>query len=307
MTAATSEGSASGGTQTPFEVVAFSADWSTPSSVHWIWELAGDEADFRAYEVWVATSPEALEQGDVVIFDRTVNPELGRYSLANTSGVDLVVGTISDGLQPSTEYYGQLHVLDTAGGQTVSSNVAVRPTTAEPTSSRTLFADDDPFSAGFGLPECMQRTDVAPSEGTHHFELLVACSAQEMSVCEEVTEPAAECFENLRLQNLELPEANIGGGDFADAFLELDVAIVPPDDSPAHGWWGDISIQHGAGWPGAQGITLRADGAYRRYQIPLSQMGLTPETFDGFVGGVRVGSQWRHGSVVRFDEVRLRW
>lgn len=290
-----------------FEVLAFSADWSTPQSVHWVWELAGDEADFRAYELWVATSAEALTGEDVLVFDREVNPELGRFSLANTNRVDLVVATISDGLLPGTEYYGQLHVLDTAGGRSVSPNVAVRPTTAEPTSSLTIFSDDDPFSPGSALPGCLARSEVAPSEGTHHFELTLECSSEGDPVCAPTEKPELECFENLRLQNLERAEATIGGGDFAEAFVELDVAIVPPDDNPAHGWWSDISIQHGGMWPGARGITLRADGMYRRYQIPLVQMGLTPDTFDGFVTGVRVGSKWRRGAVVRFDEVRLRW
>jgi len=290
-----------------FEIETFSADWSTPQSMHWTWELRGAEEDFRAYELWVATSADALEQGDVVVFDRDVNPELGRFSLANTNGVDLVVGTITDGLQPGTEYYGQLHVLDTAGGRTVSPNVAVRPTTAEPTSSLLIFADEDPFPPGFALPGCFGRSDAAPSEGTHHFEFLVECAADGMPVCEPASDPAPECFENLRLQGLERPVADIGGGDFADAFLEVDVAIVPPDDNPAHGWWADISIQGSRGWPGLHGVTLRADGEYRRYQIPLGQMGLTAEAFDGVVQGVRVGSQWTRGAVVRLDEVTLRW
>ncbi|MGH1344258.1 MAG: hypothetical protein ACRBN8_22055 [Nannocystales bacterium] len=293
--------------QSAFEVVSFSADWSTPQSMHWTWELEGDEEDFRAYELWIATSAEALEAGDAIVFDRDLNPELGRYSLANTDGVDLVVGTISDGLQAGTEYYGQLHVLDTAGGRSVSSNVAVRSTTAEPTSSLSLFADDTPFPPGFPLPECLGRTDMAPSEGTHHFELLMECLPDGMPACEPVAEPGPECFENLRLQDLGLGPVDIGGGDFAEAFLELDIAIVPPDDSPAHGWWSDLSLQGSEGWPGLRGVTLRADGEYRRYQIPLTQIWATHEEFDGVIQGVRVGSQWRRGAVIRIDQISVRW
>ncbi len=314
----TAQGSSTGGetsaessTGTPpqaaFDIETFSADWSTPQSMHWTWELRGAEEDFRAFELWIATSADALEQGDVIIFDRDVNPELGRFSLANTNGVDLVVGTITDELLPGTEYWGQLHVLDTAGGRTVSPNVAVRPTTAEPTSSLVIFTDDDPFPPGFSLPACFSRSAAVPSEGTHHFEFLVECASDGIAACEPVSESAPECFENLRIQGLERPAADIGGGDFADAFLEIDIAIVPPDDAPAHGWWGDISIQTSEGWRGLYGVTLRADGEYRRYQVPLAQTGLTPETFDGVIQGLRVGSQWTRGAVVRLDEVTLRW
>ncbi|MBV1857786.1 MAG: hypothetical protein KUG77_05185 [Nannocystaceae bacterium] len=319
-TTATTAVDAESSTGTPaehaFDVLAFSADWSASESIHWTWELQGAEEDFRAFELWIATSADALEEGDVVVVDREANPELGRFSLLNTDGVDYVLGTISHDLQPGVEYYGQLHVLDTSGGRSISPNFAVRSTTAEPTSNLVLFADENLFPPGYPLPECMDRTETAPSQGSHHFELLVACtvetdpeSEEEVFVptCEKPLKPAAECFENLRLQGMELPAANIGGGDFAEAFVELDIAIEPPSDNPAHGWWSDISIQTSDGWPGLRGITVRADGGYRRYQIPLSQMGLTAEAFDGVVRGIRLGSTWHDGVVVRLDEVRLRW
>lgn len=306
-TGRTSDGDSSSGTAPSLEVVELSADWSTPRSIHWRWEVDGDEASFHAYEIWIATAAEDLEDASTAtVFDGTVNPELDRFSLVNTMDVDFVRGTITDGLEPNTEYFARLRVLDTAGGSSLSPNVAVRSTAAPPNDELVVFSDADPVPPGDTLPACMERTDTAPLLGTHHYELTVRCSEGGVSICTDDPAAAVECYENLRVQGLDLPVPNIGGGDFADAFLEVSVAVDPPDDNLAHGWWSDFSVQAGEQWTGLRGVTIRADGAYRLYQIPLTQLGLDVDTFTG-VQGFRVGSMWRHAARVRFDEIRLRW
>ncbi len=301
---------ASGGADTAsapaFDVLAFTADWSTPTSIHWAWDVAGEEADFHAYEVWIATSEAALTAGtDVHVVDDTINPELSRWTLNNTTDIDAVVGTITDGLQPGVEYFARLHVLDTAGGRTSSPNVAVRSTTSAPVSAYVVFADDPP--GGLTLPECMARVDSAPAQAsTHHYAHVMRCDPELGTSC--TTGGAPECWENLRLQNLPGEDLMLGNGEFTDAFVEAWVAIDGVDDAAAHGWWSELGIATGDGsWHVYRGLTLRADGTYRRYEIPLTQLGLTPETFDGIVTGFRVGSTFPDATTVRFDEVRIRW
>ncbi|MBL4683381.1 MAG: hypothetical protein JKY37_02235, partial [Nannocystaceae bacterium] len=272
-----------------FEIVEFSADWSTPESIHWTWQAEGSEAEFHAWELWIATSADAVDdESRATVFDGSINPELGRFTLANTSGISTVDRTITDLLQPSTEYFARLHVLDTAGGRTMSTNVAVRSTTAPPTDTLVIFADELP-SPGYPVPAmCLALSDTAPLLGTErHLALDVQCDAAGEAVCAEEAQPAPECWENLRLQDLALTTNGLAGGDFADAFVELHVAIDAPGESPGHGWWSDIGIRRSdKTWTGHNGITLRADGEYRRYQIPLSQLRLDPEQFDGIVDGV---------------------
>jgi hypothetical protein len=293
-----------------FDVLSFAGDWSTPESIHWTWSVAGEEADFHGWEVRLATSPEALDAGtDVLVFDGSLNPELDRFTLMNTQMVDAVTGTITDGLDPSTEYFARLHVLDTAGGRSSSLNVAVRSTTAPPNSAVEIFADESPFPPGFPLPECLERTDAEPYPGTtHHFSAVLNCDVSGVVSCTATPGGAPECFENLRLQGMNLSLSSLAAGDFASAFLEVHVAIDAPDDVPAHGWWSELAVRGSAGnWPAIKGVTLRADGSYRRYQIPLTQLGLRADTFDGTVTGFRVGSRWQNGTRIRFDEVRIRW
>lgn len=291
---------------TPFDVTEFAADWSTPTSIHWAWTIAGEEADFHAYEVWVATSEAALsDQNAVAVFDGSVNPELSRWILNNTNGTDAVLGTITDGLEPGVDYFARLFVLDTSGGRTHSPNVAVRATNTPPVSEAVIFADDPP--GGQMYPECMQRVDTNAAAGsTHSYAHQMMCEPGVGSGCQGGGAP--ECWENLRLQNLTGPPLSIGGGEFADAFIEVYVAIDSTAVGDAHGWWSEVGIQGSDDvWHSVKALTIRADGAYRRYEIPLTQLGLTSDTFDGVVAGFRVGSTFPDATTVRFDEVRIRW
>lgn len=296
-----------------FEIVAFSADWSTPNAIHWTWQVEGQEADFHAWEVHLSTSAEALESGtDVVVVDGDDNPELDRFFLRNTQMDERVVGTVTADLEPSVEYFARLHVLDTAGGRTVSPNVAVKATGPAPIGGVPIFHDEDPFPPGYALPSCYVRTDVAPYEGTHHFELRHACTATDVATCaSDEAEPTVECWENLRLQDMSVElGAGFEASEFNDAYLELFVAIDAsgvPSGAPGHGWWSEIKLRAADAVWSYSPITIRADTTYRRVQIPLAQLGLDHATLAGLVQGVDVGSEWAHGSVIRVDEAQIRW
>jgi hypothetical protein len=305
----TDDGSSGAEPAEMFDVVSFAADWSTPNAIHWTWGVEGEADAFHAWEVRVATSTEELEAGGGVVFDGSLNPELDRFTLRNTNEEEPVTGTITDDLLPATEYFARLSVLDTAGGRSVSANVAVRTTTAAPVDGVTIFADADPFPPGVAYPMgCYVRTDGAPAAGTtSHFELHHFCDAAGNASCTEDVDGQPECWENLRLQDMSVPVPGLTAGDFSDAYLELYVAIEAPAGAVGHGWWSELSIDASDAIWKYTGLTIRADGEYRRYQVPLTQFGLGPETLASLAQGVRVGSTWTAGSRIRVDEVRIRW
>lgn len=300
------ETTSSGGS---FAIEAFAADWSTPHGIHWHWEVAGVADDFHAYELWISDDAAALDDPDAaVIFDATRNPELGRFELRNTNDLELVQATITDGLQPGTEYFARLHVLDTAGGRSSSDNVAVRSTTAAPVNSVMILGDDDPFTPDNLRPTCIVRSDAAPfGDTTHHFALTHHCTADGEAACDEAQSPAPECWENLRLENLSIDIGQLDAGDFTDAFLELAIAVDAPPGTVGHGWWSTIGVGSGEMTRSFSPLTIRADGEYRVVQVPLLQMGIDHAELGGVVTGARVGSTWHTGSVIRVDEIRIRW
>lgn len=296
-----------------FEVVSFAADWSTPHAIHWTWEVVGDAADFHAWEVHLAASAEALDAGtDVIVVDGTTNPELDRFFLRNTESDEPVVGTVTRDLEPEREYFARLHVLDTAGGRSTSANVAVRATTAAPIDGVAIFADDEPFPPGYALPVCYARSDATPHSGTHHYELVHGCTAGGDPSCTH-DDPGAtvECWENLRWQDMAIDLGpDFAASEFNDAYIEMWVAIdvsAVTSGAAGHGWWAQLRLRAADTLWSYDPLTLPADGAYHRHELPLAQVGLDHATLGGVVQGLDVGSEWAHGTVIRVDEAWIRW
>lgn len=305
-----SEGSTTGPGPIPgrFEVRSFSADWSTPESIHWTWDVIGDESDFFAWTLWLATDEAALGSGEaVLVFDGSTNPELDRYVLQNTEGVDPVVATLTRDLEPGTDYFAKLLVLDTSGGRSESPNIAVRSTTAQPTEQTPLFVDEPLPSGAYPLPACLSRTDVAPHGGTHHLELDVQCDELAEFTCSMGDPRVVECWENLRLQNMSVPLTGLGGGELADAFIEFHLSIEHGRSAEAHGWWSMAGIHLDDQGFSFAPLTVPATGRYERFQIPLTVLGVDVENLSMPLTRVFVGSQWQGGAVLRIDDVRVRW
>lgn len=291
-----------------FDVVEFAADWSTPNSIHWTWDVTGEEADFHAWTIWIATDQAALEDGEgALVFDGATNPELGRFALKNTQGVDPVVGALTRGLEPNTEYFARLIVEDTAGGQSRSANVAVRSTTGAPSEFATVFADEALPPGAYPLPACFSRSDASPHLGSHHYALTLRCGADGLQTCDTADEKIAECWENLRLQDFSLPLTNIGGGDFGDAFLEFHLSIAAQPDVEGHAWWSVAQLNTADGTFGYSPLTIPADGTYQRIQVPLSVLGMSAEDLAVPVNRFTLGSLWQNPSELRVDEVVVRW
>jgi|GEM_PF-1330223 len=315
----TAPGSSSDGSETTggpipgrFEVLSFSADWSTPESIHWTWDVAGDEADFRGWVLWLATDEAALESGDgVLVFDGETNPELDRFTLKNTKGVDRVVASLTRGLEPGTDYYAKLVVLDTAGGRSESPNVAVRSTTDAPTEDIVLFDEEQLSGGAYPLPTCFGFSDEEPYAGSSHYQLDLLCHVGEMGMPEQTCDTpdprVVECWENLRLQEFSVPLTGLSGGDLADAFLEFHISVDPGEAVDGHGWWSSAGVQIGGQGFGFWPLTIPATREYERFQIPLSVLGVTLDDLASPADRVYAGSVWQNGSTLRFDEARIRW
>ena len=286
-----------------FEVANLRAAWATPNAIRWAWDPLGAEGDLAYYELVVGQSEDLA---GARVWDVGDNPELGRYRLPRTGLGDVVTATITDELSEDTFYYAQLVAVDTAGGRS-RSNVAVGHTDVAPRPTGVVVLFDDARSGGgYPLPGCI---DVSMSgehaAGTAHLEWLVRCDAGLSAEC--AAGSGGECWENLRQQGMTIDLSGLSMGDFSTAFLEFELSYT--GDQPA--WYSEVSVMVGTTRFTVAPLTYRADGQYRRFQIPLDQMSYmgTPMTHGdlGTLTSWRVGAQWTHDGVVRLDEIRVRW
>lgn len=279
----------------------FRVEWTTPNAIRWAWDAAGTVADFSAYELVVAENEAdlATRGGSAAVFTVSENPELGELIMpdSNSPTDDYVRNTISDGHQPKTAYHGQLHALDNAGCAFVTPAVQA-VTTDVPTGELELFSDAPPPST---LPAEYAVSDQEPFAG---------------SACLSFTDPscsAASCYENLKVF---LTGENTAGllsqNQFVTkAYLELSVSI----SSNAHSYWSQVWLMLADTddlWR-LEPMVLRAGGSYRTYQIPLraltqSNVPLDYATFEASgISGFNVGGLFTPDSVVRVDEVSVKW
>lgn len=283
------------------QVDALGVAWVTPQQMRWTWTSTGDPEQLRAYELVVATRAEDLSSrsGSAVVWTVAENPELGRYYLPRTDGQSPVRATTTDGLQPSTLYFGQLSAIDVRGKISLS-NVASQRTADPPLSSVEIFEDED--TAGYSIPSNMVRSTDRPYRGSHDYRLVSSCD-----------NGVAACFMYLRRQGLNLSLAAIPEGSFTTgAYLEVAVAYegaVPSYFSAVRLWFGEsdpMRLYYFNAW------TARADGRWRLIQVPLRALRdsqdegtlqyseLSRGLFELAVGGL-----WSDGATVRIDAIRI--
>ena len=286
-----------------FGVENLRAEWATPNTIRWAWDPTGAETDLAYYEIVVS---ESEDLSGASVWDVDDNPELGRYRLPRTGLGDVVTGTITDGLTEDTFYYAQLVAVDTAGGR-VRSNVAVGHTEVAPRPMGfVVMFDDARRGGGYALPGCIDVVGTGEhAAGTAHLEWLVRCEDGLSAECAAGT--GGECWENLRQQDMTIDLSGLSVGDFSTAFLEF--ALSYTGEQPA--WYSEASVMVGTTRFTFVPLTHRADGRYRRFQIPLDQMSHmgTPMTHADLatLTSWRFGAQWTHDGVVRVDEIRIRW
>lgn len=271
-------------------------EWTTPNTIRWRWDRTGQESEFDAFELWVATSTSELattEAARVIAADE--NPELDVWTLPFTGGPDPVVFTISDRHDPGTQYFGKLVAIDVAGLRTETNIVTA--TTQAPATDAVVVWTDSPTS-GYSIPSEFTFEDGNGFESP-------ACYAYSR-VCSMMND---RCYENLRRQGLAI---DISEADFDTAFFEYAVRIEDPD---THSYYSALRIMLGESGSstlhGFESYTIRADGSYRIYQIPIRILGiddpLTAADLSRPIYEWGIGGGWPSGATVRVDEVRLRW
>lgn len=288
----------------------FRAVWSTSNTIRWGWTPRGEEADFLAYELWVAPTQPELASDARRVYGVEHNPELGFFS---TSAETMTTG--SDGLEPGTSYVAHLRATDNTLCTSGTALVA-ESTLLDPQSSITLFRDTIP--EGGELAPGPPVFDVAnDAEGAH----LLYDVAQDVECNPDVDDPAALCGQPLRLRRLDRnlardPAQPAAGGlrGVNDAFLELRVSNTSPVPSFYTEVWlrfGDCFGEQLYEW---DNWAMRSDGEYFTVQVPLVELRSAtgqPLTFDVVESAtlceVAVGAQWHKNGRARVDDIVIRY
>lgn len=236
--------------------------------------------------------------GTAVVWTADQNPELGRFFLPAVGGEDPVVVTLTDGHLPSKQYWAQLTAIDTANRRGLSNVVAAR--TADPPShSAVVFSEDD---VGYSMPaDYLVLSDRYPYEGTYHYDFVQTCTGGDSA-----------CWDNIGRAGLSIDPFDISIGTLSTtAFLEFALAA----DGPAISYWSHVRLRFGS--PESKYFyypawTLRSDGSYHMYQIPLraflNDSGNLPHSELEY--GLRqfdMGGLFTDGAHTSIDEVRVRW
>lgn len=102
-------------------VTGFRLDWATPNAIRWTWAFQGKGTDLASYELVLGSDvPNASGTKTWTAKD---NAELGGYQLKLSNGFDVVDGTITYDLDPSTTYTAKLVVHDVYGHTFTSPSV----------------------------------------------------------------------------------------------------------------------------------------------------------------------------------------
>lgn len=292
--AANTGGSGGGGCTPLITPSKLRVGWTTPNAIRWMWDSAGTVDQFNTYRLVVGASKESVEsESGATIFTAVQNPELGKLNLLHTGGIDPVTATISDGLTPKTTYFGKLVAVD-SGGCEHATAVLSATTSVAPSGDIPLFVD------------LLSPNEVLP-------DTIVVAECTTGSPCLTYTSECGVdplCYENLRLE-LNLPgsdvQAVMSAGDFANlAYLEMRVAA----DSSVASYWSDFRFKTDD-WYHLYAQTVRTDGEFRTYQIPLRALLATEAlSYASLAAGIHevgVGGTWSNGSHVWIDDIHLKW
>lgn len=282
----------------------FFAEWTTPNTIRWGWEVAGQETDFLNYELVVAESAaDALARtGTARVITKREAPELAFFVLPGTS--DAVVATTSYQLTPDKEYFAQLVVYDIHGG-VAQSAVASGRTLAEPQNELFFFADSV-VAGDYTIPDTLVADAVNPYAGTH-------CLRYDADICFA----PGNCFENLRVQGNVRDMSFVDDAIFGRMLAELTISLDKSEPS----YWSELRLLVGdkantSQLYGVSRITIAADAQYHLIQVPLaalhpfsdeSKPALSVTTLREGVFELGIGGQWSEGALVRIDQLRLRW
>jgi hypothetical protein len=269
-------------------VSALQAQWSTPNAIRWSWTVdAGDVDTLQQYRL--VLEPISRQYG---LDD---NPELGFFQLPGTAGRDLVDGTITDGLEPQTQYSARLIAEDNLGCRS-ESNLATERTPPTPRRSVALFTEQ-PRASLYPDALVVARDPARAFEGEYYLEYSSADDP-------ECTDRESLCFQNLRLVDLEIT-ARLGEAYNKNAYLEFALSA----QTPATPYWANIMLLDGGQWRSFDAWSVRPQSEYRRIQVPLRALAgrtaATAPAAQSRLGGFGIGGAWGFGATIRIDSVRI--
>ncbi len=286
----------------------FKPTWSTPESIRWDWVPVGAEASFSTYELVIAGSEDDAQSasGSAVVFDASVNPELGFYILPHETDLFEVTYTITDALTPfnpsqANRYYAMLKTRD-VNGCTHETPIVEGTTKLAPVSRVTIF-DDTLMSELWGAPLL-----VASGCGVDGSECL-RCSA---GTCLGQSGP----WNLLRLVGaIDLSAVTPNALNTGQAYLELSISVV--SETPV--FYSEIGVGKDSAplvvdvWDFVR-AHLRATTVrtYQKIQVPLVALmfngaPLSPEVLATPLTGFRIGAAFLGASDVYLDAVSVNW
>ncbi len=274
--------------------------WSTPRVIRWSWQATGNPTDLSHFALVTAANAKDLlaRSGSARVWSKLDNPELGHFTLPTSGASNPVVSTLTRSHQPGSSYVGQLEAVDKAGRSSTTAIVSVSTPPDNTHEEDRLLTDSD--TKGYSIPSSFTRSTAHPYKGTHHYAYVASCKP---------SEPA--CWENLRRQGLGIALTALDQASFSSALYEFAIAC-----NGGHSYWTDLQLRFGSGgklWR-FSGWTLRCDGSYQLFQVPLTAFlrpaeGSLPfsELAPGLDEFFTVGGLWSAGSWVHVDEIRIRW
>jgi hypothetical protein len=246
----------------------FHVAWFTPNSIRWAWTLQGDGTSLVSYEL-IVTSPIPGAAG-AKTWTSADNEELGGYQIKASSGFDLVTGTITSEMDPSTAYSAVLRLTDIAGHTFETESISA---VTDVSRTRRLVVFDGALAKGNYL-----------TPGGPGGIAVIGDGGLEGGPSLYYAVPPNATFVNLRIDDLRLtPGPTLTDKLFDSAYLELWIrGIGTPGSSWSEAWIKTFDADGGLCADFSTCIyqfpvewVYHPDpvppGRYRRVQIPLSQ------------------------------------
>lgn len=280
--------------------------WTTPAMVRWEWTVEGKAADFQAYEVATATTPDDLAKraGSFEVISGNDRPEVKVFDArGGAKQGPFVMWTALPVRGPSTRQLVQVKATD-VNGRSSSTAVGDTVSSAPGTTGRAIF---DGSTAKTVKPADFQyRT---PPGGPNAYVLDVDCGAG-VNACAkraELTSLALDLANGAPFDTKDFDaaflqvqlEGTVGVTSFSSTFaLELGAGNCVPDCRYEYPGW----TQSAAGSTTLQ-IPLRvmrnAKGEL------LTHAALAARGYQIF--GLVFSGTWRQGAVLRVLDARIRW
>jgi hypothetical protein len=313
-------------------VASLEPSWATAHSIHWQWQASGAEEDFLRYELWLAESRADLvaRSGTARRIDEAQNPEVGHWNMPGTG--DRVTSAITRGLTAagaggagaSPEYWAQVVVVDVAGCVSESNVIAGR-TDPEPVDTIELFKDTL-LPGSVLLPAVLAEHE---TRAGRELQYPAFDDNDEEDGCKPEAGKAT-CGQPLKVSGFVVDVddddpasglARISNGTFPDAYLSARVRIAAPIPAVFAGLWLTVGtctesdyqhykltgfvIPDGDTWVDLEVPLAALRGEHSKAQLEFDD--LDRQAGGSPVCGFAVEGQWHKESLVRIDDVALRF